>query len=479
MGVGDIFEIGKQGLAANRQALQTTSNNIANANTPGYSRQRPVFEAREAGIRDGLMIGGGVDVPKVIRVHDTFVERQIVEESKALGTLRVRSEGMKHLESALYNEGFELGESMNRFFNSYRELSANPEAPAVRSLVADAASATANSFRALNDSLDTMKRDLDLRLENMVKEVNANAHELAEINEKVARYEALGQSPNELYDRRDVLVRDLSQKLGYPITTNERGQIGISATGLGILVEGNEANDIFVQRTPEDGSKSAGSMDIYVKDSFGLHKVTHTFHDGEISGMLHVRDNVINQTLNHIDNAAYQFSREVNNLHRQGVGLDGQSERGLFVDLEGAKGAAGMLDISDAVKENFEVVATGMAKSSPGDNRIALQITDLQNKELMPTDGVLREGAEPRYTLNESLNSMVGGVATQTAKEDQLLRHQESIMGQLDNYRQSISGVSLDEEAIHMIQYQAVFNASAKTMKVGDELLQTILSLKD
>src|SRR5437660_1663690 len=110
MGVNDILEIGKQGLAANRRALQTTSNNIANANTPGYSRQRPVVESREQSMRDGEILGGGVDVPRVIRVHDQFVDAQINDEAKFLGGARVKSDGLKHLESIFNKDGFELGE---------------------------------------------------------------------------------------------------------------------------------------------------------------------------------------------------------------------------------------------------------------------------------------------------------------------------------------------------------------------------------
>ena len=92
MAISDIFEIGRQGMQANRQALQTTSNNVANANTPGYSRQKPIFHTHESYTTDGVRLGGGVDVPKVIRVHDDFIQKQIMEESRSFGELRAKSD---------------------------------------------------------------------------------------------------------------------------------------------------------------------------------------------------------------------------------------------------------------------------------------------------------------------------------------------------------------------------------------------------
>lgn len=479
MSVNDIFEMGKQGLAANKQALQTTSNNIANANTPGYSRQRPVLESMASQMTDGKMIGGGVDVKNVIRVHDEFATRQAIEEAKNLGGLKVRADGMRHLESLFYKDGFELGELTNKFFNSYRELSANPESQATRGLVRESAINLADGFRKLNDGIVDMKRDIDVRLNATVDRANANLRELADLNEKIVRFESVGQMPNELLDRRDTVVREISQTLGFPIIPDEGGRLNFSAGGMGVLVQGSSVNELTVQRTAEEGGKSAGSLDIFVKDNFGLHKATSAFKEGEIAGMLYIRDQALTHAQARLDHAAYQINQSVNQVHEQGVGVDGLSGRALFKSVEGPANASANMYINEEVARNVETIASGFSDSGPGDNRLALAMADLQNHALMPTDGILKEEGELRFTINESLNSLIGDIATQTANEDQLARHQDAIVGQLDNYRDAISGVSLEEEAIHMIQYQAVFNAAAKTMKVGDELLQTILSLKD
>jgi flagellar hook-associated protein 1 FlgK len=164
MGVSDILEIGRQGLAANRQALQTTAHNVANANTPGYSRQRPVLQSRERWTTDSQSVGGGVEVAKVIRIHDAFIEKRIWEEAKEYGRYRMQADGIKRIEGLVYNDGGHMGELMNRFFNDFRELSLNPESSTIRSSIANSADITARGFRKLNDSLESMQADTDVAL---------------------------------------------------------------------------------------------------------------------------------------------------------------------------------------------------------------------------------------------------------------------------------------------------------------------------
>jgi flagellar hook-associated protein 1 len=478
MAVSDIFDIGRQGLSANRQALQTTSNNIANANTPGYNRQRTVLESRPQTSTDGTMVGGGVDVDRVIRVHDQFVDRQLVDESKTFGTSKTRADGLKHLETVIMNGGGQVSDLVNKFFNSYRELSSNPEQPALRAVVADSARASVDGFRKMSDSLYDLKKDVDLRLEGMCAEVNSDAKEFADLNEKIAGYVANKQQPNELLDKRDVIVRRLAQRCGFEVSEDDSNHINLGGAGLGALILGGTASELHVERTPEHGDKSAGDVDIFMKSSMGTVKVTNAFKEGELAGLIDVRDHYINPATEWLDNAAHRFATAVNEVHSQGVGGDGVGQRALFEISPEAQGTAGTIKLSKAVENSFDAIAAGSSPEGTGDNRIALAIAALQNQPLMPTDAKLTEGSVNHYTLGESLNALVGKVGTEAAREQQLFDHHESIVGQLENYRQSISGVSLEEEAANMMQQQAVFNAAAKTMKMGDELLQTILSLK-
>jgi len=485
MAINDILEIGRQALAANRTALQTTSNNIANTNTPGYSRQRPVFQSHEQNLVGGIRLGGGVEVKGVLRSHDVFVHNQLIDESRGLGAAKARSNGLQRIEGIVDNDGFRVGDLVNKFFSDVRELSANPETPALRTSVAVAAENASAGFRKLNSSLQSMKADIDSQLTFSVQEINSLTKELAALNGKIFHFEASGEIPNELHDRRDQIQRDLSLKLGFQTSSDDHGNVNISAGGLGVIVQGGEARELLVQRSPEAGSKSAGSVDIVIKEPAGFRTVTGALKDGELGGLIHVRDEVVNPALAQIDRAAFELARSVNEVHKEGQGVDGLAGRGLFKELTEVKDASHFLDLSDDVKKSHDAISVGYAADAAGDNRVALKIAELQSQKLLPIapgSGAIHpvdsDMEVPSQTVNDALNAMVGRIAVESQSETQNLQHSEAIVGQLENYRQAITGVSLEEEAMDMMQFQAVFNASAKAMKMGDELFQTILSIK-
>lgn len=474
MAVNDILDIGRQGITSNQRALQTTAGNIANANTPGYTRRRAVMETLNGNIAHGIQIGGGVECKKVVRIHDAFVEKQIVDESHALGGARAKSEGLRRVENSVAKDGEALNEMVNKFFNDMRDLSVNPETSTMRNIVQSSAQGLADGFRTMNDSLEGLRHDLDLRIGDNLGQINTMTKQIASLNDTIVQAESRNEIPNDLYDKRDLLMRDLSTKLDFQTATDQRGQVMIIAGG-STLVQGNDSFDLFALRTPETPDKAAGSLDVFVSNKGGGRQVTTGIKDGELGGMLFVRDQVINPALRHLDKVAYQVATSVNSVHREGVGLDGVGNRNLFNEPINETGAAAFFALSSDVKSNHETIAAGLEGDSPGDNRIALKISQLQNDKVLETTNL---GSAEHHTINESINSLVGGVGVHAQREGSMFQHQQSVVDQLNNYREAISGVSLEEEAINMIQYQTVFNASAKAMKVGEELFDTILSLK-
>lgn len=475
MAVNDILEIGRQGLNTNKQALQTTSNNIANANTPGYTRRRAQIENNPMSTQHGQQMGGGVQLGKVVRIHDDFVQKQIVDESQALGSLKMQAETMQRLESTVMRDGEHITELVNKFFNDYRELSTSPETASLRTVVGSSAEALGVGIRRMNDSFEGMKREMDLRIGDVTEQINTMTHEIAGLNLSIAESEGRGEIPNDLYDRRDAVVRNLSSKIDVTVSPDQRGQITVISGG-SVLVQGTDSNQLTVVRTPEGEGKTAGQVDVFVRNAGGGERpITRLIKQGELGGMIRVRDEVIGQSQNQLDKIAHHIAKAVNSVHAKGVGVDGTSGRNLFNQVgDDAKGAAFRFGISADVGKNYDGVAIG-SSGAAGDNEIALAIADLQNMKGLGSTSV----ADQSHTINESLNALVGKIGVETQRDRSFYDHQQSVVEQLENYRQSIAGVSLEEEAVNMIQYQTVFNASAKAMKVGTELFETILSLKD
>ena len=476
MSVNDILDVGQRGLQTQRQALNTTSNNIANANTPGYSRQKTQLVNLPAQTLQGVTVGSGVEVKKVIRVHDEFVQKQLIDENQNFGNFKVKAETLGRFEALTTQEGANLGESINRFFNDFRELSNNVENPSLRNVVQGSAQSLVRGFKQMNESLEMGRRELDLRVGDSVNQININAREIAELNNTIVQAEARGEAPNELLDRRDMLIRDLAQKIDVQVTDDQRGQKTLVA-GNAVLVQGGDHFELSVRRSAAEGEKAAGSMSVFVNSGSTPREITKSVKNGELAGLMQARDKVINPALRHLDRIAYEVSKKVNEVHSEAVGLDGVSNRNFFKDLgDQVEHAAHHFDLSDDIKESHEKIAAGFEGNSPGDNRAALAIADIQNDKFMPAGEL---GGTVQHSINESLNNLVAQVGISTSHETQMYDHQKAIVDQLENYRQSYSGVNLEEEAVDMIKYQTVFNASAKAMKVGEDLLDTILSLKD
>ncbi len=476
MAINDIFEIGRQGIEANRRALNTTSNNVSNANTPGYSRQRAVFASNAKSTVGGTTLGGGVRIDRVMRMHNDFVQGQIMEESKTHGGFKARAEGLGRIEGQVYEQGKQLSERVNNFFNTFRELSTNPEHSTLKMNAINATEDVGRAFQKINSALESLKKETDLNLVGLVNDVNQLTREVASLNQAITLSEAVRDVPNELLDRREEILRHLSAKLGFQTYYDERGAATIVSGGA-VLVQGNEVNEVEATRTPGKGDKSDGSVEITMHDRYGNRFIPIRVEDGEVGGAVHVRDKIINPMLNQLDAAAFRLAELVNGAHGEATDISGNPGSPLFESLESVKGAASLLRISSGVKESPDSIGTGFTTVS-GDNRVALEIAELGSRPIMPEFFRANPDAEPRLTLNESLNSLMGFLGAETQRERHFFESSDRVLSQLENYRESVSGVSLEEEAINLIQFQHAFNAAAKATKVGDELLQTILSLK-
>lgn len=477
MSVSDLFEISKQGMDANRAALQTTSQNIANANTPGHNRQQARMTS-QASETTGSARTGGVRVKEVVRVHDEFVEKQLLTESKTLSANRARRDMLGLVESAVHNEGFKIQDCMNEFFNGARELSTTPESKTLRAQLVKSADNVASSFRTVSDSLHNIESQIDLRVKAEVDDINRMARQIAELNGVIQQRSATGEPPLELMDHRDELTRELAKKIDFQSPLDDSQNTNIHVGGVGILVQGTQVNELSVHRTEARDGKHAGLVDVFLHDFNGERNVTHGIKGGEMGGLLQVRDQVIRNTLAGLDHAAFRFASSVNEVHSQGTGLDDVEGRNLFKAMHGVERASESLRLDETLAANPDLLATGFSADTPSDNRVALALSDIQNAPILDSiAGNLREDGG-KSTMGNFLTGMVGNIALETKQAQQDTRHFEAVVGNLENFRKSVSGVNLEEEAVQMMQYQTVFNASAKALKVGDDLLQTILSLK-
>lgn len=460
-------------MANSQTALQTVSHNIANKSTEGYSRQRVDLKAMEPTGTGNTRIGNGARTTGISRINNQFMEKQIEKESNSLGHKDGKSATLSRVEQ-VFNEQLNKGlsKTMADFFNNYRELSNNPESSAIRNLVKESAENLAADFKKVTLSLDKIQDEADYQITVNLSEINAMSKEVANLNEKIAQVEIGGSAiANDERDRREHIVKQLSEKMNIRYGESKDGQYSITAGNNAILVSGSSHRELTSASTGERAGKREGNMDIFYKmsDTGTAYNITNQITGGTLGGVLEVRDQFCNELHSEVDKLAKSFTDEVNKAHAEGFDRYGKPAQAFFEPILGEKGAAKSMAVNERILSDVGLIASGGTPNAPGDNRVANVISSLQYQKVM---------GQGESTFDDFYNNIVGRVGVSAARANSELTTQQDTVKQLKNLRESVSGVSLDEETTKMIEMQKMFEASARMIRTSDEMLQTVLNLK-
>jgi len=470
--INSMMDVGKRAMMNSQTALQTVGHNIANKSTEGFSRQRietqtniPISEGR-------YQVGMGAKTSSVTRINDIFLEKQLRFEGTQLGFEQAKSDAMTRVEQ-IYNEQMNKGlnQSIGEFFNSFRELATNPESTATRTLVRDTAKFVTKDFAKAVASLRAIQGELDQQVTQQVGQINAFGKEIAQLNEKIAAIEISGAPANDQRDRRDLLIKKMSEMANVRVTEAGNGMISVTVGNSGIIVSGNSSNEITSGRVENKNGREGIRNAIFIQPAVGADpmNITKEIKNGSLGGIFEVRDVAINSLLDDVDELAFSFINGVNGIHRQGFDAFSNPGGALFAPLQNKIEAAQNMGLDAAVAKDPGRIVAGIMPNAPGDNRIANMIGELQQQRVME---------QGTTTYDEFYNSIVGKVGIATEKANRSAESQKNIHAQLENIRDSVSGVSLDEEATKMIEFQKTFDASAKLIQTADEMFDTILAMK-
>ena len=458
-------------MMAAKAAIATSGHNISNANTEGFSRQRvqTAAEKPEQSIGRGYY-GRGTTIQRVERVNDSYLDRQIREANRGLSEMKEKDEVLQQVED-IFNEmhGDGLNRLMSRFFNEFRQLSNDPNNEGVRQAVREASQALVNDFHRMYRSVNDVRRNIDSRLEGYTVEINALAEELRDLNMKITAQQAGGAMPNDLLDRRDVVVKHLESFMDLAVHTNEHGAFTVGIDGLGPLVAGPSVERFYVERAPaDDQGKVEGAVNL-LTTATANGNVTHMIKGGKLGGLLEVRDKTLSTVQERLDELAYFLTQTVNQIHNQGFNRQGVQGINYFKPIMQKERAAEYLQLSDDINANVNNIAAAASAFAPGDNRVALAIANLQGSQIM---------GQGTVTMDDWFNSIVSNVGVVRGKNTQSMNQQQNVVTQMDKIRDRLVGVSIDEETANLLQFQQVFDASAKVIKIADEMLETVLSLR-
>ena len=483
----DLLNIGKSGLFAAKSSMSTTSHNIANANTEGFSRQEVRTETGITLNEGDYTLGTGVEIQSIKRAHDELVEKKLNSSITKHSFDEERKLQLGHVEeifNEINSEG--MNKVMNRFFNSFRELSNQPENETIRSVVKENAKIVTQDFHRMQKSLDDVRDSINNKINLTVKEVNSLTSTIAQLNKEINIQEVTGASANDLRDQRDRALRTLTEY--FPITTytDNKGQFIVGIEGVGSIVSGGISQALATGSTVAEGSNSAdkGDVQVFFAERPAI-AVTDNIKGGTLGAQLKTRNEEIVGLEKQIDELAHGLVLSTNAIHRRGfanhpVPVDAQGNPvpnaapqkvtgiNFFKEPLDLKRAAEYIQLSDEVLADPNNIATALEANKPGDNRIALAISKLQHEK------VLGGGTT---TFEEQYLKSVGNVGLQMGKAKIDEEQSAGIMAQAKSFRERLTGVSLDEEAANMIRYQNAYEASAKVIRASDEMFKAVLGL--
>jgi flagellar hook-associated protein 1 FlgK len=475
MGINNLLNIGTSGITMARVAIEVTSENIANVNTPGYSRQTTILKTGPTNNANGFPLGTGVQLAAVQRNHDELLQLQLVKGNSTYGESTVKQEALDQIEpffNELSTEG--LGQSVEDFFNTWQALSTNPSGTAERQTVLSRSQTLVDTFHRMNTNLSDSLTNADISLDGITQSISDSAKSIASLNEQILQTERLGGNANELRDQRDYQTQELAKKVGVSYSEQSDGTLTITLPGGEKLVEGNTYGTVTTQDDPVTGLNNIMFTPI---GGGAASDVTSTIGGagnslGEIGGTLQVRDEIVPGYLARLDEMANQLVSSVNTQHSAGYGLDGTQNN--FFEPAGTTSAS--ISINPALTTDKIAAAAQdptSALSGPGDNRNALALAQLKNTPLTFTV----DGNSTTSSISSYFNAFVSSVGVDTQNAGNATLQNESFLKQLNTLRESNSGVSLDEELTNMIKYQRAFEASARVITTASDMLDTVMGL--
>lgn len=458
------LNIGVRALKAQQRALNVTGHNIANANTEGYSRQRAELTATTPyaipSLHDRVQagqVGTGVKVKQIIRLRNLFIDGRFREETSNLGKWEQLSDALHEIE-LIFGEPSDLGlrSALDNFWSSLQELHNNPESGAVRAAVRQSAAALADVFTALRGQLQDFQWALDGYVKNKVEEINSYARRIADLNKQISLVVGKGDNPNDLMDERDLLIDKLASLVDIELNYDSTGKVNITIGGFS-LVAGNQNLELTYI---ENHSKN-GMVDVKWKSTGS----SLLLKSGELKGILEARDEIVADFISELDTMASTFIVEFNEVHQNGYGLDNSTGIKFFEGTD-----ASNIRVSDDIMDEINGlnrIAAALSMDSPGDGSNALKLSEVMQTGLLNGE---------KTTMADYWGGIITRLGVDSQRALHMVENQKALTEQLDQQRQSISGVSLDEEMANLIRYQHAYNAAAKLIQTQSEMLDTLVN---
>lgn len=483
--IGSILSIARSAIAAHQVAIQTTSQNIANAETEGYSRQRAELYTSYPQRYPFYSVGTGVEVQGVIRMRDQLLDASFRREVGSREGFDVRADLLGEIES-IVGEPTDTGlaNTLDQFWNSWSDLANNPGNATAQSVIRQRGQQVAYTLNSYATRIDDLANRTRSHLSGMVSEINTLSKQVADLNRQITSSEVNGQQSPDLRDARDRIADQLAKMAGVRVEMQANGSMGVYLGSM-MLVDSTNARQLDVRVSGTQTTIGfVGDPDPALGVGGQAGQMT-TFINGDIPTIR-----------TRLDDLARGLVNGVNEYHASGWTAAGDAlGNANWVPANGPTGSrvnffdasftsAGTIRLSSEVVANSGVIASGDVQNAPGNNTLALALGALRDdvgmaalQARMGANFATQVGFATGDSYGDHYSFTITNVGVQAADAKNQFEIYDTLAQQSENRRSAVSGVSIDEELTLMLRHQQAYTAASRLVKAADEMAQTILNM--
>lgn len=489
------ISIALRALQAQQTSLDITGHNVANVNNPNYSRQTAIHSATKPYPAPMMgytpssgQLGTGVEISQINRMRDSFIDLRLRQQLQSKNYWSTMQDGLEQVE-LFFNEPTENGihQALDQFWDSLQDLHREPDFNSVREVVVQRAQVLVESISGTRGQLQRLRENMNENIPLKVSEVNSLATRLADLNVQIGKISATGSLPNDLLDTRDAILEELSELVDIEVVQDHGNMVGVTIGGASLVHRGTS----YALMTNGEASEELGYKvnNIYWAATGSEVKIK----SGEIGALKKLRDEDIQKSMDDLDAWTVEFVENFNELHSGGFDMYGNKTDETYgdffvfddgvadgdIDYDEIQFGAMKIKVNEAIAKDVNLIrasslldANGEVVEGNGEN--VLKLAQLRFERVMGGESSL--GEQGKTTIGDAFNSMISKLGVRTQEAAKMNQNDTVLENHLQNLKDSVSGVSLDEEMANMIRFQHAYGAAARMMTAVDESLDTIIN---
>jgi flagellar hook-associated protein 1 FlgK len=446
------LSIAVQALNAASGALQATNNNIANADTPGYTREIAILQEVAPTTAGSLDVGNGVALEGYQSVRDELVQTQIQQETTAQSGANAQLTSMQEIQPTFTTSTQDIGTDMSALFSKISSLSTTPSSSSSRQAVITAGQNLATAFNTASNSLTSQQTGLNTQVTQDVSQINRLTQQIAALNPQITAIKGTAQDGGTLEDQQNQLVLKLSALTSVTVTQSSDGVTLSTGNGTPLVV----GSQSFALKTT---TSSTGMTDVL--DKYGT-DITASLNSGDLGGTIQTRDTTIPGLLTQLDTLANQFGTAFNAAQATGYDQNGNAGQNFFTIPTTVAGSAG--SISVAITNTSQIAASSDGTSGSNGNLVNLSAVQTTKQASGQTPG-------------DAYANLVYQVGSLTSNANAESTATTASLVQLNDQLNSVSGVSVDQESANLITYQTAYEAAARVVSTIQSLFSITMSM--